>query len=701
MKLFKKFLLAAGLIGLVGTFGFTSKVQAADDVIVTIDSVANTATIKSVSGNQVTLTAGGKEIYTGTNATVSTNGITVTEIIEKANGAGITGDVATISVTVKDENGWAKSADASTKLYLVKVTASANGTVSPSAGVYRFPGNSVTFTASPNSNYVVDKWDNESSTSTTKAITVSDNATTNTSHTVTFAQSSSTTIDAELTYTITRANGTTETGPVITKESTSARTIKIYDGETVRLGVNDSTNVVPKIQSGATEGSYSISGSVLTGKTSGTVRVKAEKSSSSTATVNESAALTIEILPWTATLTNFADYLSRSSDDTGFTMEFTSKTETAVAQNWVITEGSDFAEIETSMSDDKKTATVKIKAKGDVGYPDNSDDNWYKSVKIKCQIVINSTAYDAKISSSTSSSSSSSSSTSTSTESTKTIKIYPKHKLEYNSSNRTLTYWAAPQINTGNKSGGDGSSNVTKISDTKGVKMDIYANGTLINNLETTLKNTTTNGNKKKEISQATIEHIVVLDAVQKKLRDDNKETGTITFKTYPCDNDKKYNNNVSASQDATVYKVVITATGAAKGTSTDKNTNAGGGVATLSPLPVALISPVGSTVATADSTNQYVVYLLPDQTFDPSELFPALKGAKYTDAAGNSSTTITGSSTTKAYTAVLGTKTADTAPDGQQKWGQGNIFAYIMMILVICGVCAGLYALNRKKSNI
>lgn len=690
MKLFKKFLLAAATVGLVSSVGFASKTQAAGDVKVTIDSVANTATIESVSGNQVILTAGGKQIFSTTDPAVSVNGITVEKISEKTKGKGITGETATISATVKGEGTWEKTGEASTKLYLVKVTAT-NGTVEPANGAYEFPGNAVTFSATPASGYVMDKWDDGSTASTNNIYVLADPAK-NTAHTVVFKSSSAPT-QAYLNYTVKHSTGVEDTDTVTTLD----KRINMKVGETISLSTNTDFGVASGTQrSDYFDGNWAL----LTAKRSGSLRVIALGKDDGYPDYVRSKWLTIDISD-DFKASDFKikgdDYVTGDKDkDYCIDLTPTDVVEgtgyKAYGITWEVS--NDSKATLTGLSTNSKTGTSVSDIKGvRVKYTgDSIDAGKTATIEVKATIKNGKAA----------------SGTDADFVLTHKITVYPKFSLTYSSDKRTLSYKAPAKINTGTTSGQDSDNkDATKTAfEVKGIKLDPMVGGSVVNDI-ISLSKTKSLGTDK-TIDASTIESIVI------ELNKKNKFSGDscdLVFRAYPCDTDGKYNKEIKAEQTATVYKVVLhVTTSASSGTDKTTNKNSGGGVATLAPLPVALISPVGTTVATAAGTaTDYVFYLLPGQEISEdviASIYPALKGVKLTDAAGNSITKITGSSsvTSNNYNGVLGVKTtatADSAPDGQQKWGQGNTFAYIMMILVICGVCAGLYALNRKKSNI
>ncbi len=717
MKLFKKFLLAAATVGLVGSLGFTSQVKAADPATVDLTVSGENAIIvindPSVSVNKISIKAGGIDLGTvDVDRTLSTKTATV-NIKDKINASSqtvssIAGDVEvkisdTVSANPWTSNAYKKSMDPLYRL-TVGVAATGGGSVSLDnkndvLAIYDYKDkpHTITATPSPNSGYEFGRWDRGStawSTNDSVTISVSDNASEN-AYTATFVQA--TTDYASFMYTTYNEDGTVISGP-ITVDGDTPDPVTLSKGQKLVV-----SNRIPSTVTLSGSGFGNSANSIMKGSGSTYVANLAGVATlyhPGAAGYTESGTLTINVID------NFVssefkikgdDYVTGDKDK-DYYVELTPtdiKEGTgyqAYGITWEVT--SDSKATLTGLSTSSKTGTSVSDIKGvRVKYTGDSVDAGKTAT-----IEVKATIKNGKASSGTDAD----------FVLTHKITVYPKFSLTYSSDKRTLSYKAPAKINTGTTSGQDSDNkDATKTAfEVKGIKLDPIVNGSVVNDI-ISLSKTKSLGTDK-TIDSSTIESIVI------ELNKKNKFSGDscdLVFRAYPCDTDGKYNKEIKAEQTATVYKVVLhVTTSASSGTDKTTNKNSGGGVATLAPLPVALISPVGTTVATAAGTaTDYVFYLLPGQEISEdviASIYPALKGVKLTDAAGNSITKITGSSsvTSNNYNGVLGVKTtatADSAPDGQQKWGQGNTFAYIMMILVICGVCAGLYALNRKKSNI
>lgn len=380
------------------------------------------------------------------------------------------------------------------------------------------------------------------------------------------------------------------------------------------------------------------------------------------------------------TLTDYVDYITD-----GYTLEFKAKAEDGSKNlTWGITEGSDFVnKIDTSYSDSTQTVKVVLNKKIDTG-----DNN--KTIKLKCTVGNTSTIYKIK-----------KTSDSKDTVDELVITDYSRPKLEYKS-DRALEYTGPEKGNSGNES--VGSDNAKIIAKADGVYIQAVRDSSVIGTSNKYIKD---KGNKL-TVAGKEVETMVL------NMKDKfSGETDKVKFRFCMAGKDssdkaEKWNNKIyGETDDLTVYRVVVKVSGSAGSSTTTDDTNktSGGGVAMNSPLPLALVTPAGDLVATTDSatTKEYVYYGLEGQEIDISsigKLKTCTNGT--TDVADTMKIKVSSDTSKNTYTAVLGTRTdGNAAPDGQQKWGQGNTFAYIMMILVICGVCAGLYALNRKKSNI
>jgi hypothetical protein len=243
--------------------------------------------------------------------------------------------------------------------------------------------------------------------------------------------------------------------------------------------------------------------------------------------------------------------------------------------------------------------------------------------------------------------------------------VYPKNTLSYSTSDRTLTYKAPAKVNTGKTDGQDTSNDDTKkqtktaISDIKGVKLQVFKGDESLGTTSTA----------KSKGTSATIEASTVEQIVTNLSSKFSGDSQSIKFRAYPCrdDDNTTYNKNVYADASTTVYRVEVTITDADGLKSTE------------------------------------VYYGLEGQTIDFTKN-TVLKGYTISDKDGKTVTSakVTTSSSDNKYTGVLGERkeTDGSGLDKVPKTGQNNLFVYVMVAIVACAVCFGLYAYNKKSKN-
>ncbi len=733
MKLFKKFLLAAATVGLVGSLGFATQVKAADGIKITIDSIGTGNKINWSWENEDgdfdyikegSVEVGGVEVYTFEGTEDDEEGVQtpielgteienhLAELSEK--GESLDGDVVIYATATDGDEDSAESHSEGVAIkepwYLVSanpkpkkggtVTAKAGSTNITADGILVKSGTKVTAEEEEKSGYTFVQWLVNNTPAGTDPELVIKKIETETEIVAEYKEAEPTTTPtptptttptptptpigtkATLTYKVKLSDGTYTPERNV---STTPDTVTMKKGETITITTNSGARSWTK-----TQGDYfDINGNDFYAKLAGTIQVKAGEGKGFT----DSEYLTINITD-DFKVSDFKikgdDYVTGDKDK-DYCIDLTP---TDIVEGtgyktygikWEVT--SDSKATLTGLSTTSKTGTsvndikgVRVKYTGD-----SIDAGKTATIEVKATITngLKSSGTDADL------------------VRTQKITVYPKLKLTFDSDKRTLAYKAPAKVNTGTTSGVDSDkSDSTKTAfEVKGVKIDVLVGDSVVDDI-IDLSKTKSLGTDK-TIEASTVESVVT------KLNSKGKLSGdscTVKFKVSPCDTDGKYNKEIKSETSVTAYKVVVKVVGTASdSTGTDnKNTNAGGGVASLSPLPIALI---GTDVATTDSAvgKEYVYYGLEGQEIDISSI-GKMKSCTNgtTDVAGTQKIKVTTDINKNTYTAVLGVKTNGNtaAPDGQQKWGQGNAFAYIMMILVICGVCAGLYALNRKNKN-
>ena len=198
----------------------------------------------------------------------------------------------------------------------------------------------------------------------------------------------------------------------------------------------------------------------------------------------------------------------------------------------------------------------------------------------------------------------------------------------------------------------------TAISEVKGIKLQLFSGDTSLG---------TTSTAKDKGTSYTVDKDTVInmLNSVSTKLSGDS---ASLKFRAYPCDSDAKYNKNVYNEASTTVYRVEITYTKADGTTATE------------------------------------VIYGFEGQEIDLTKI-TALKNATIEeDGKQVTKFKVSSSASNNKKTAVLGASKAaadGTGLDKVPKTGQNNVFVYVMVAIVACAVCGGLYVYNKKTKNV
>ncbi len=307
---------------------------------------------------------------------------------------------------------------------------------------------------------------------------------------------------------------------------------------------------------------------------------------------------------------------------------------------WEITDGKAELSTKTTKYDKDKKEKVKVKFTGDT-----PDAGKTATIKLRARIPKAKNGVDPA-------------------EATYEITVYPKTTMSYSTSDRTLSYKGPAKVNTGTTDGQDSDNKdntKTAIDSIGGIVIQVFSGDTSLGRTTSTKSN-----GASATISASTVEQMVY--NLSSKLSGDSP---SIKFRGFSCANDSNatYNKNVYADATTTAYRVEISYT-KADGTSATE-----------------------------------VVYGLEGQSIDITKI-SALKNATIQGEDGKSVTTIKVSSSpsNNRYTAVLGERKS--ASDGEgldrvPKTGQNNAFVYVMVAIVACAVCGGLYAYNKKSKNL
>lgn len=675
MKLFKKFLLAAGLVGLVGSFGFATQAKA-ETITATIGGSVdknNVVTWWYTSDYADSEVMNGKiDVYVG-KTKVGTHAIpadfepcddptdldqvdtflldTVIADSDEDLTDSLSGKV-TLKISKKvDEDDFLAEGTLEGKIvpwYYVKVSAANpdQGTVKltpDDVDYYEIKKNNtylvkededVTINATPETGFVWDSWsglaDVEGSSSKQKqTITVIDEF----SAVANFKANGDEPVIgnfARLSYTIRNSEGTTVDSDVVMNYDIST-TAKV--GYTITLTssgtgtIYNSSNIITdgKVISLDKEGSFAFYVKGTNGySNSASLKLKVEGSE-----IKETK-ISIE----------GEKYMTA-----GYEIELNTKidTEGTYYKNdveWEITDGKAELSTKTTKYDKDKKEKVKVKFTGDT-----PDAGKTATIKLRARIPKAKNGVDPA-------------------EATYEITVYPKTTMSYSTSDRTLSYKGPAKVNTGTTDGQDSDNKdntKTAIDSIGGIVIQVFSGDTSLGRTTSTKSN-----GASATISASTVEQMVY--NLSSKLSGDSP---SIKFRGFSCANDSNatYNKNVYADATTTAYRVEISYT-KADGTSATE-----------------------------------VVYGLEGQSIDITKI-SALKNATIQGEDGKSVTTIKVSSSpsNNRYTAVLGERKS--ASDGEgldrvPKTGQNNAFVYVMVAIVACAVCGGLYAYNKKSKNL
>ena len=683
MKLFKKFLLAAGLVGLVGSLGFATQAKAAEstpevDLTISVDDSQNKNEVTwswapSNPDDQLNGYLAGKyDVYIGNSMTpilkdqkipanfaastvdkedleegdIQEIKISLDDYLKNAQGTQ-QGAVSIVlrNASVDDESvegdgvgneitPWfyvsIKSEDRD--IGTVRVTPSINDTVVKKGTKF-----SVEVTVD-DSNYQFSKWTgigDKTEMSSKKANQQDIPVVEPISIKATFEKTGGgITSNAILRYTIYDENNVVTDSGIVTDSPQSTKAVVGY------RYVFTAENGTPYTSTGTR-----LSDGKFTG--AGTIYAYAKGN----AGYNDSPQLKIDISSSTVKVTT-SDFVEYITD--GYTLEFKAKAENG-SQNIAFAAASDFKDYVdgtpeiSKNSDSDKTVTVKVKFKEKL-------DKGNTSKEIKLTATVD--GKTAKIDSDTD------------TDTTKKVTIYSRPTASISTSDRKLTYKVPSKVNTGNTDGkesdGDEKDNtLTKISEVKGVKLRVYNGDTSLGFTQTAKSSGTSS-----TIDASTMESLVI--NLSSKF---SGESATAKFRVYPNDSDGKYNKNVYADSSVTVYRAVISWTDDAGKTGT--------------------VNVYGFEGQTIDAATVEKV----DQTLKGKNL-------RLTDADGKTITSFKmgTSASVNDHKAVLGARESaadDTGLDRVPRTGQNNALVYVMVAIVACAVCGGLYAYNKKSKNL
>ncbi len=704
MRIFKKLLLAAGLVGVLGTLGFAGQAKAATSASLLGDQLTYDLSDEVASGT-VDIFVGGVRIATGQPTKAS--GVSISELVNN-NLTDSSLAAGNVKGSYNDDAVTAITAELTNALYKVSVEASpaAGGTVKVTkynkAYAYGYNGDTLTSEAVENSGYEFAGWDKgENKSSKSHQITVPAEAIT-------------------YTATFTKIEKTKPTGVKVTVNgSTDDVTVKV--GDKIKLYATtddgqyygystanftfdpsgyftfDSASFEAKATKKNTDGvdisvtlKNSSTGDTVKSDNYVTVYIKAKGSSEEEEDDGDDE---VELSKYKASAdkdtTNF-DYVTE-----GYTLQFIATADSESTDMKVeITDGKEYVEstkVEKNTKD--KNCTIKIEFK------DEKLDKGNNKATVKFRIKVDDEY--AKVDD----------------EKEKEITVYSSPTSSF-TSERNVSYTMPAKVNTGTKSGIDDESDSTKkltatdLGEIKGTYLTIGADSTLLGGTSKFM----TNG-ASTSITEAKLLEILNGEQVKTKLNNMGKSYYDMAFRNYPS-NSNYYNKNLYTETTAKLYKVVVkveagsaTTTKSSDSNSGTKTTTSGGGVSAIpSSVPVAFIAPVGDLVATASTTTattkEYVYYGFEGSTIDiASDLkssgpFTSISNG-FTDVASTMKIVVSGDTTRNTYVAVTGKSTSNSKLDGQNKWGQNNMPVYLMIAIVCATTIFGRVAYDKKRKSI
>ncbi len=513
MKIFRKILFGACVLGMVGTLGFANEAYAAnltvkadeDDYVWEI--TGSESEMETISVNHVKVTLGGTTIYD--EEEYASDGMVysddVLDIVAEGNLGQQIGKK--LKVVASTENGNSYSGETTFKnIYKVSVAGDSNGEYEISGEdvpyVYGFAGDEVDLTAYPDDDYEFDGWYVDG-----KKVSDEEDYTFEMSKSATYTGKSKKMVPSIENVTLTIDNANPKVGDTVKlswKVSPSDATI---DTSTLTLSYSSAYLTV---------GSRDL--------TSGYINLKAVKEGSTALTISGKD-------------TNGNSFASNKVD-----VIITAAPEPAFKAATLKVEGDDFVTVgypitlKASVNSDATYKTVEWQTAGDATVSKSSGNETVFKANEKGTFKVTVVVKKGK----------------NGTDDTvveKEIVVYEKPTISY--SDRKLTVTVPKKVNTGDTSGGSDNGNYTKCSDITGGKLEILNGDTSLGTTSTAKSSGTSF-----TIDQSTVETLI------KNLKNKFTDSCTLTFRIYPCDSDADINKNVYADCTAKVYKITVQGTG-------------------------------------------------------------------------------------------------------------------------------------------
>ncbi|MBR5406059.1 MAG: hypothetical protein IK111_00310 [Lachnospiraceae bacterium] len=392
------------------------------------------------------------------------------------------------------------------------------------------------------------------------------------------------------------------------------------------------------------------------------------------------------------TTTDFPEYCTQGD----YTFKFTAKAENGSTDfEWIPDSDSEkyVKEVKQGSTDSKGNTTFELRF--------NTDklENGNKSATIKFTCEVD--GVEANIDSTSST--------------TKSLTLYSTPSSSFTKTDYSIKYDMPKAVNTGETDGKESdssSSTATKVKEVSQAYIKIGVDSSEATDAKKSGQSSTLD---------ATTLHKVLDDlSSKKKLTSDSHD---VTFRMYPADS-SVHNKNVYTEVTEKVYKVVIryteSSTGSSKTTTTtsdDEDSSNSGRRSTTSAayaLPVASMNPAANLVATASTTTtgavkEIIVYRFEGEKVKLSDLGVTGTWSTLTngteDVATKGELTVSSTASRNVYTGVLGARSSSggsaSANDSSVgKWGQNNMPVYLMIAIVVATAVFGMAAYDKKKKN-
>ncbi len=728
MRIFRKVLLAAGLIGALSTLGFVSEARA--DVTVTPSGTYNdklVITSSTAGADRITVKAGDREIVS--NETLPTTGYTIESlkalVDQKLVDYDTVKDVTTLTVeaTSTTDTTIKESRTYTLTPALYKVVAKvddANNTVKMGsksaayvAGFY-YKGESVSIAAVSGDSFVFNGWDNNSKDNPL-SVTVSDSAIT---LTASFKRIAPDYIILAAKYgskdpvsgSLEVPKNTTVTFSVgLNYGKASDYTYKFISMEPDLTGYFSGQRLEWKSGSKATDVPVTFTVTYGFGE-----KVNGEYpcvlSSSMDLTIKGGSEKKDDDPDFEGDIktSGFVEYITK-----GYKLEFKVESQKdsdgdypdlsdMSGSDWKVTEGDEYVKDITVSKAKEKEATVTIEFKDDIDFGDKET----KAVKVRClHDDDEDVAYEID------------------DKEYKEVTIYKTPTSSFDTSTYSINYKQPAKVNTGTKSGTESdnsSSTTTAISSVSGAYVSI--------GVDAIPATTATKSGVSGTLDEATLKKVMKDLVSKKKLTSDSSD---VTYRLYP-QGESKHNVNVYSDTTVKLYRVVIkysdktssnsSGNGSTKNSTTTNSNDDSGNTgrrsttgATYS-LPVAFMDPAANLVATATTTSavkEAVAYGAEGQTLKfPDDFVDLPAGTSFSslsngfeDVASKGQIVVSSSTARNTYAGVLGARSSSggsaSANDSTVgKWGQNNMPVYLMIAVVVATAVLGMTAYDRKRKN-